>query len=171
MRLLFIFFFASYAFGQGVPQEWLGSYEGVMEIHNQKGLQQTIGVQFDLQRMDQKNCWTYNMSYVDLQNNQVVTTKAYKILYKEENKTFWMDEGDSLLIEMSFMGDCFFDHFELGGLFFNSSLCKVNKDLMFTLTGGKQAPSYTSPFIEDAEGKVETMHIDFLQRVLLKPKQ
>ncbi len=171
MRVLFILFFSSFAYCQGIPKEWLGAYQGTMEIYNQKGLQQTIGVNFDLQIMDRPNYWTYNMSYVDLKNNNVVSTKSYKILYREESKTFWMDEGDSLLIEMSFIGNCFFDHFELSGMFFNSSLCKQEENLFFEITGGQNTPSYISPFIKEAEGTVQTMRIDFLQRVLLKPKR
>ena len=171
MRILFILFLNSFAFGQGIPNDWLGAYRGTMEIYNHKGLQQTIGVEFDLQIMSIENYWSYNMSYIDLKNNNVVNTKSYKILYKEDSKTFWLDEGDSLLIEMSFLGNCFYDHFELSGMFFNSSLCKQDKNLLFEITGGQSAPSYVSPFIEEAEGSVQTMRIDFLQRVLLKPKQ
>lgn len=167
MRLLFIFFLSSFAFGQGIPNDWLGSYEGTMEIHNRKGLQQTIGVKFDLQLMSRENYWTYNMSYVNLNNGEVASTKAYKIFYEEESKRLWMDEGDSLLIEMSRLGACFFDHFELSGMFFNSSLCKENADLIFTITGGQKKPTYTSPKIEEAEGIVETMSVDFLQTVRL----
>jgi hypothetical protein len=170
MRALFILFLSSFAYGQGIPNEWLGSYGGTMEIYNQKGLQQTIGVIFDLKIMDRHNYWTYNMSYVDLKNNDVVSTKSYKILYNEDSKTLWMDEGDSLLIEMSFLGNCLYDHFELSGMFFNSSLCQQEKNLLFEITGGQSAPTYTSPLIEEAEGAVQTMRIDFLQRVLLKPK-
>jgi hypothetical protein len=171
MRALFILFLSSFAYGQGIPNEWLGSYGGTMEIYNQKGLQQTIGVNFDLNIMDRHNYWTYNMSYVDLKNNDVVSTKSYKILYNEDSKTLWMDEGDSLLIEMSFLGNCLYDHFELREMFFNSSLCQQEKNLLFEITGGQSKPTYTSPLIEEAEGTVQTMRIDFLQRVLLKPKQ
>lgn len=170
MRALFILFLSSFAYGQGIPNEWLGSYGGTMEIYNQKGLQQTIGVIFDLKIMDRHNYWTYNMSYVDLKNNDVVSTKSYKILYNEDSKTLWMDEGDSLLIEMSFLGNCLYDHFELSGMFFNSSLCQQEKNLLFEITGGQSTPTYTSPLIKEAEGAVQTMRIDFLQRVLLKPK-
>ena len=170
MRALFILFLSSFAYGQGIPNEWLGSYGGTMEIYNQKGLQQTIGVNFDLNIMDRHNYWTYNMSYVDLKNNDVVSTKSYKILYNEDSKTLWMDEGDSLLIEMSFLGNCLYDHFELREMFFNSSLCQQEKNLLFEITGGQSTPTYTSPLIEEAEGAVQTMRIDFLQRVLLKPK-
>ena len=171
MRVLFILFLSSFAFGQGIPNDWLGSYEGTMEIYNQKGLQQTIGVNFDLNIMDRPNYWTYNMSYVNLKNDEVVSTKAYKIFYVEESQKLWIDEGDSLLIEMSFLGNCFYDHFELSGMFFNSSLCKQDKNLVFEITGGQNTPTYSSPFIEEAKDSVKTMRIDFLQRVLLKPKQ
>lgn len=167
MRLLFIFFLSSFAFGQGIPNDWLGTYEGVMEIYNNQGLQQKIGVKFDLQIMDRENYWTYNMSYINLKNDEVVSTKAYKIFYEEESKRLWMDEGDSLLIEMSRLGACFFDHFELSGMFFNSSLCQEGKDLIFSITGGQKKPTYTSPEIEEAEGVVETMRVDFLQKVRL----
>lgn len=167
MRLIFIFFLSSIAFGQKIPNDWLGSYHGVMEIYNNKGLQQKIGVNFDLQIMDRQNYWSNNMSYVNLDTKEVVSTKAYKIFYSEENQNFWMDEGDSLLIEMSFLGNCFFDHFELSGMFFNSSLCKEGPDLLFSITGGQKKPTYTSPLIEDAGGVVETMRVDFLQKVRL----
>lgn len=171
MRVLFILFLSSFAFGQGIPNDWLGSYEGTMEIYNQKGLQQTIGVNFDLLIMDRPNYWTYNMSYINLKNDEIVSTKAYKIFYVEDGQKLWIDEGGGLLIEMSFLGNCFYDHFELNGMFYNSSLCKKDKNLLFEINGGQCAPSYTSPFIEEAKDSVQTMRIDFLQRVLLKPKQ
>ena len=169
MRLLFIFFLSSFAFGQGVPNEWLGSYKGEMEIYNNSGLQQKIGVNLDLQIMDRPNYWTYNMSYVNLKDGEVVSTKAYKIFYAEQTQKLWMDEGDSLLIEMTLLGNCFYDHFELSGMFFSSSLCKQDSNLVFEISGGQKKAAYTSPFIEEAEGVVESMRVNFLQRAVLKP--
>ena len=179
MRLLFVFsFLSSFVWSQlptspnnGIPDDWLGSYEGVMEIYNNNGLQQKIGVNFDLQVMDRPNYWTYNMSYINLKDGEVMSTKAYKIFYAEETKKLWLDEGDSLLIEMTHLGNCFYDHFELSGMFFNSSLCKQDENLIFQITGGQKKPTYTSPYIKEAESSVETLHFDFLQSVLLKPKK
>jgi hypothetical protein len=172
MRLLFLFLLLpTLAFTQGIPDEWLGSYEGVMEIYNNNGLQQKIGVNFDLQIMDRPNYWTYNMTYINLKDGEVMSTKAYKIFYAEETKKLWLDEGDSLLIEMTHLGNCFYDHFELSDMFFNSALCKQDDNLLFEITGGQKKPTYTSPYIKEAECSVETLHFDFLQRVLLKPKK
>ncbi len=179
MRLLFFFsFLSSFVWSQlpasphnGIPDDWLGSYEGVMEIYNNNGLQQKIGVNFDLQIMDRPNYWTYNMSYINLKDGEVASTKAYKIFYTEETKKLWLDEGASLLIEMTHLGNCFYDHFELSGMFFNSSLCKQDENLIFQITGGQKKPTYTSPYIKEAECSVETLHFDFLQSVLLKPRK
>lgn len=171
MRLLFIFFLSPFAFGQGIPDEWLGSYEGIMEIYNNNGLQQKIGVKFDLQIMDRHNYWSYNMSYINLKNDEVASTKAYKIFYVEETKKLWLDEGDSLLIEMTRLGNCFYDHFEMSDMFFNSSLCKQDENLVFEITGGQKKPTYISPYIKEIECSVESLHFDFLQSVLLKPKK
>lgn len=179
MRLLFVFsFLSSFVWSQlptspnnGIPDDWLGSYEGVMEIYNNNDLQQKIGVNFDLQVMDRPNYWTYNMSFINLKNNELMSTKAYKVFYEEQTNKLWMDEGDSLLIEMTLMGDCLFDHYTLSDLFFNSTLCHQNEGLVFQISGGKLKPSYTSPYIEEADGSVATMQVNFLQRVLLLPKK
>jgi hypothetical protein len=179
MRLLLSFLiFTSFVWSQlpsspnnGIPDDWLGPYEGVMEIYNNNGLQQKVGVLFDLQIMDSTNYWTYNMSYINLKNDKVMSTKAYKIFYSEETKKLWLDEGDSLLIEMTRLGDCFYDHFELSDMFYHSSLCKQNENLLFKITGGQKKPTYKSPYIKEAQGSVETQHFDFLQSVLLKPKK
>lgn len=174
--LFFIFWFSISVFGQtnpidllskGIPDSWLGSYEGEMEIYNNNGLQQKIGVNLDLLIMDRPSYWTYNMTYINLKNGETLNSKAYKIFYEEATKKLWMDEGDSLLIEMTQMGNCFYDHYELGGMFYNSSLCQQGENLVFELTGGRKKPSYTSPFIEEAAGSVETMNVSFLQRVNL----
>jgi hypothetical protein len=111
------------------------------------------------------------MTYINLKDGEVMSTKAYKIYYAEETKKLWLDEGDSLLIEMTHLGNCFYDHFELSDMFFNSSLCKQDENLLFEITGGQKKPTYTSPYIKEAECSVETLHFDFLQRVLLKPKK
>jgi hypothetical protein len=109
MRLLFILLICSVCFGQnpaihefekGVSSSWLGRYEGQMEIYSPTGLQQLVGVQLDLQIMDRENYWIYNMSYLSPQG-EVLSTKAYHIVYDETNEKLWMDEGDSLLIEMT----------------------------------------------------------------------
>lgn len=179
MRLLFIFsFLNSFVWSQnqtptdkGIPQNWLGSYAGNMEIYTPHGLQQTIGVELDLLITDRPNYWTYNMSFINLKNDELMSTKTYNIYYEEQTHKLWMDEGDSLLIEMTLMGDCLFDHYELSGMFFNSTLCRQNEGLVFQISGGKLKPSYTSPHIEEAEGSVQTMQVNFLQRVLLKPKK
>ena len=176
MRLLLFFsFLSSFVWSQlpsspknGIPDDWLGSYDGVMEIYNNNGLQQTVDVHLDLQIMDRPNYWTYNMSYINSKNGETLSTKAYHIVYDETNKKLWMDEGDSLLIEMTLMGNCLYDHYELSGVFFNSSLCKQEEQLVFELTGGNTKPSYASPFIKEAEGIVETMRVGFLQRAVLK---
>lgn len=181
MRLLFLLLLFSnfllaqsnqvLSFEKGIPSAWLGAYEGNMEIFNHNGLQQTIGICFDLRVMDRPNYWTYNMSYVNLKNDEVVSTKAYKIFYEEQSKKLWLDEGDSLLIEMTCLGNCFYEHFEMSDMFFNSSLCQQGENLLFEITGGQKKPTYASPYIEEAKGSVETMRVDFLQRVLLKPKK
>lgn len=168
MRFIFLFLLLpALTFGQCVPNDWAGSYAGNMQIFANDGLQQTIGVHLDLLPLDQEDVWSYNMSYINLKNDEVVSTKAYKIVYSEQNKSCWMDEGDSLLIEMSLLDNCFYDHFELSEMFFNSSLCKEGEDLLFMITGGKKKPTYTSPFIEEAGGVVESMRVSFLQRVRL----
>jgi hypothetical protein len=69
---------------------------------------------------------------------------------------------------MTLMGNCLYDHYELSGMFFNSSLCKKEEQLVFELTGGNTKPSYASPFIKEAGGIVETMRVGFLQRAVLK---
>jgi len=177
MRLLFILLICSVCFGQntpihefekGLPSSWLGRYEGQMEIYSPTGLQQLVGVQLDLQIMDRENYWIYNMSYLSPQG-EVLSTKAYHIVYDETNEKLWMDEGDSLLIEMTRMGNCLFDHYELSGMFFNSSLCKQDSNLVFEISGGQKKAAYTSPFVEEAEGVVESMRVNFLQRAVLKP--
>jgi hypothetical protein len=176
MRLLFILLisincysqnFLTSEFGEGIPSDWLGSYKGSMEIFGPTGFQQLVNVQLDIQIMDRENCWSYNMSYLSPQG-EVQNTKAYRIIYDKTNKKLWMDEGDSLLIEMTLMGNCLFDHYELSGMFFNSSLCKQEEQLLFELTGGNTKPTYSSPYIEEAESVVETMRVSFLQRVILK---
>ena len=86
-----------------------------------------------------------------------------------DRENYWMDEGDSLLIEMTRMGNCLFDHYQLSGMFFNSSLCRQESNLVFEISGGQKKASYTSPFIEEAEGVVESMRVNFLQRAVLKP--
>lgn len=177
MRLLFFFsFLSSFVWCQlpaspnkGIPDDWLGSYQGTMEIFNAKGLQQVVPVTLDLHAMTKPNYWTYNMSF---QNpNGESTVKAYQIYLDEHSKKLWMDEGDSLLIEMTQMGNCLFDHYELSGMFFNSSLCKQEEQLLFEITGGNKQPSFTSPFIKEADGVVESMKVSFLQRVVLRPKK
>jgi hypothetical protein len=173
--LLFSSFLSSFVWSQnqpmldkGIPSSWLGSYKGNMEIFTPNGLQQAVVVQLDLFIMDRENYWNYNMSYLSPQG-EVLSTKAYHIFYDETNKKLWMDEGDSLLIEMTRMGNCLFDHYELSGMFFNSSLCQQEEDLVFEISGGQKKASYKSPFIEEADGVVESMRVSFLQRVVLKP--
>ncbi|MEY3727210.1 MAG: hypothetical protein RL098_670 [Bacteroidota bacterium] len=84
MRLLFFFsFLSSFVWSQlpsssknGIPDDWLGSYDGVMEIYNNNGLQQAVDVHLDLQIMDRPNYWTYNMSYINSKNGETLSTKA-----------------------------------------------------------------------------------------------
>lgn len=157
-------------YSQCIENDWLGTYDGVMEIYGKNGLQQKVGVRLDLNALKEPFSWAYTMSYINLKNDEIISTKAYKIIYTEESKTCWMDEGGGLLIEMSFLGNCFYDHFQLSDMFYNSSLCKEGDELLFCITGGQKKPTYTSPLIVEAAGVVETMRIDFLQRVKLKAR-
>ena len=172
MRLFFLLFtLPLMTYGQCIENDWLGTYDGVMEIYGRSGLQQNVGVRFDLKPLDEPFSWSYTMNYINQKNHEIISTKAYKIVYKEESNTCWMDEGDGLLIEMNLLGNCFYDHFQLNDMFYNSSLCKEGNDLLFCITGGKKKPTYSSPHIVEAGGVVETMRIDFLQRVKLNLRQ
>jgi hypothetical protein len=169
MRTLFYFavlvmslqFSISKLQAQTFPLDWLGNYNGQMEIIHQKGTQQ---VYVELQLFERKadKEWGFKMTY--FAPNQEKNVKDY-VIRKTENG-FVMDEQDGIEIQMTWIGNGFYDYYELDGRFFTSRLTKEKKGLFFELYGGEKIEHLSRN--ENLDISVSSFPPQFIQRVYLK---
>jgi len=157
---LFVMIFNNF-FSQEFPKDWIGNYKGVMEVINPKGSQK-VTVKLQILTIKENEAWTYKMTY--LPENQEKSVKDY-VIRKTENG-YVMDEKDGILIQMAWLGNGFYDYFELDNMFFTSRLTKEKKGLTFELYGGSRTENVSRN--EELDITVTSFVPQFVQRVQLK---
>ena len=167
MRFLVFTFLGIYSIvsAQSFPKDWLGTYDGKMCVAS-RGSEQTIAVSLTINTIKKDSSWTYLMTY----NAPTGKLKKNYIIRKEPDGNFTLDEG-GLLIPLLFSNSCFYDHYVLDSMYFNSVLSYRRRGrLEFNLYGGSQ--TMTNARKSNQEGTTISAYLpSFSQRALLKRRK
>lgn len=115
------------------PYDWLGSYVGQMYLENEKGISDSVWVDFDLSQKDSSH-WNYHMSY----SSEKWGTKhnKYELVWHDSlgsPSRFLMDEGNGIYLEEQFINNRFYGHYEVLGKHYLTLLCKNETGLYFEI--------------------------------------
>jgi hypothetical protein len=113
--------------------DFIGHYTGEMQLINQdKNSYNTVLVTLDIHEIKKDSIWSYIMTY----NSQTYgsLTKDYEIQLTKEGG-FQIDEKNGIVILMSFIDGCIYEFFESEEMYFNVTMRKRKKNILFELTG------------------------------------
>lgn len=169
--LLFCFF--QYINAQGIPDSWMGKYQGIMKLYSSEDTPYTsVPVTLYLKNIEKDLTWQYQMIYGEKAKPGYVE-KDYRLELRHD--TLYMNEGEGVLLPMRKFGECLMDFYSIkdinGESFMTSVLClDLNGDFIFHLYGGSLIPIKKQEIIEKHEHELMellTYRISFDQSVRL----
>ena len=129
----------------------------------------SIDVSLEIKTVHTDSVWTYKMHYVSQRIGKI--EKNYFIVRK--NGQYLMDEGNGILIEMSYMNNAFYEFYTVEGMIFSTIMRKSGQDIYFEIFGANEKPTLLSESTSEGENntqyKVNSLKPTFVQSVLLKP--
>lgn len=142
--LLFISFFYQNLDAQNnsFPKSWLGEWSGNLEIHNAKGLAQSVPMQLRILPTDSTNRYTFTIIYgVDTitgkRDYELVALDAAKGLYA-------VDEKNTIVMESYMLGGKLYNRFEVMGNLLLATTELVNGNLIYEVISGSLEPVSTT---------------------------
>jgi hypothetical protein len=134
------------------PEGWVGEYQGTLEIIIDKGVVDTIPVDFVMKEIEKDSVWTYTMSYHSARYGELVKDYRYVRVRKNDPNHYLFDELNGIVMELTLMNDCFYGMYEVSDMYFFNTLRKEGDGLYFELT---MSPG-TEPKLSAAEEEGET---------------
>lgn len=135
------------------PKNWVGQYEGEMILNSAGRPSSRVSVELDLHEVEKDSVWTYTMKYNSEKFGEM--TKDYRIarVIKGDSVHFVLDELNGIIMELTFMNNCFYGNYEVMGTLYSTTLRKTNDDnIIFELFAGSMAqPKIT--YADNEEGK------------------
>ncbi|MFN5910569.1 MAG: hypothetical protein ACK45H_04450 [Bacteroidota bacterium] len=159
------------AFGQ-FPERWLGNYAGTMNLSNAGAPDDSLEVSLDIMEVQPDSVWTYSMHYHHPKYGAI--EKNYHIVRAADGKGFIMDERNGILIQMSYMNDCFYEYFEVDGMLYSTTMRRIAGGILFEIFGASNQPSLKTDSEPDENNtvyKVLSMKPTFAQSALLMPTE
>jgi hypothetical protein len=150
------------------PDSWTGKYSGKMYLSNVSAPTDSVDVSLEIKTVHADSVWTFNMHYTSNRIGKI--EKNYLIIRR--NGKFIMDEGNGILIEMSYMNDAFYEFYTVEGMMFSTTMRKTGDSIFFEIYGASEKPTLSTESAPDENSKVYKVNSNkptFAQSVLLKP--
>lgn len=153
--------------------KWTGHYGGDMILTNVNGSVDTVDVTLDINELEKDSVWSYSMHYFNQKFGSI--EKDYQIVVKKKGTPdYQMDELNGIKIDMTFMNDCFYEIYEVDGMYYATTLRKTGDGIHFEIFGASNLPSSETDSQADENNiiyKVFSMKPTFAQTVLLLPRE
>jgi hypothetical protein len=171
---LFLLFLPYVLYSQDFNSEaWIGKYAGTMKLSSINGWNDEVHVEFEFREIKKDSVWTYTMCYKSEQLGELI--KDYRIIRPTGNvkSAFKLDEQDGIIIDMTYMNNCFFSMFEVEGMIHTSSMQLVDTTIRFEMFGGDlTTPSNVTTSLPEGDSnetyKVSSYKPSYAQTVSLK---
>jgi hypothetical protein len=170
---LIIFLHATLSFGQSFDASlWVGNYSGIMHLSNLDGVQDQIMVEFEFKELKKDSSWTYSMRYKSEKLGELL--KDYELIKTTGIQSeFLMNEKNGIIIDLTFLNNCFFSMFEVEGMMHTFTMCLIEGEIRIDLFGSNlKKPTYLSS-VEQEEKSNENQTVSsfrplYNQVVILK---
>lgn len=155
------------------PEDWLGTYEGTLELHNAKaGKTSELPMTVTISETDTANRWRW-YSKALYQGKEII--KDYALVLPDTSKPtlFQMDENNGIMLDRVLLDGAFYDYFEVGNLGLYGITRKEGDDIHFEISSFPLSSESISTY-QGAEFNVDTVKsfkVFNTQKVLLKRVQ
>lgn len=125
--------FGSVVFAQ-LPESWLGSYEGDLEITNYKGELSSVSMELKIEQKTDTS-YSFQITYITDTATQV---RDYELLHDKGNQ-YVMDEKNGIYLPMMMFNNRFISVFEVQGSMLQVSYTLHKKELIFRTTSSRSS--------------------------------
>lgn len=131
--ILFFILLSSYGFAQEFPKDWTGSYSGKMILSFEQRQNDTLEVDFIMQEKEEDSLWTYTMIYHSAKYGDITKDYLIRAKNKGDRKNFELDEQNGIIMELTFMNNCFYGMYQVMGDIYSSTMKHHGDHLYFDL--------------------------------------
>jgi hypothetical protein len=98
-------------FSQNIPEDWIGSWYGILEVKNPKGNTYAVNMELHLQKTDTANNWRYTIVYDDGKRRD---ERRYNLTKADSLPGLYIiDENNGILLNEVKMGNKMFQRFSV----------------------------------------------------------
>lgn len=154
------------------PNQWIGEYEGDMIIASAGRPNDTVPLDFQLLEIIPDSVWSYVMIYHSTKWGEITKDYRYVRSKKGDDINFIFDEHNGIVMELTFMNDCFYGMYEVSEMIFINSFRKQGDALFFELFAGPSSnPKITSAQEGDEVYEAKSFKPTLVQSVVLTRKK
>lgn len=156
-------------FSQNIPDDWLGSWYGVLEIRNPKKLVATINMELHMSKTDTAGRWNYTIVYDDgTQRDE----RKYTLIKKDSLPgLFEVDENNGIIINEVLIGNRTFQRFKvMDNVIYGITTYEKGK-ITWELISDNEKISYQSGRGDEESPYVTTYYPTNYQRAVLTKKK
>ncbi len=153
------------------PADWIGTWSGILNIYNAKGLADTVAMSLEIYPIDTSTTGRYTFGIV--YGSKEKDWRPYELAPLSPERGLWLvDEKNSILIESFLLGPKFMSWFTVMG---SRVMCTYERqgpsEILFEVYSGMEKPiSTTGNTEQDGEKipEVSTYPFGAFQRAVLK---
>lgn len=132
----------STASAQSFPQSWQGTWRGTLQIHNAKGVAQTVPMAVEIAPTADSLRWRFALIYGE---DTAKGRRAYDLLIVDRAKGHYVtDENNGILLDDYFLDGRLLSQFTVQGTRLVSSFERRGDELIFEIISGKDTAVRTS---------------------------
>lgn len=157
--LVSLFLFLSLTtFGQtNFPHDWLGVYEGEIELGSFNRDSDTIPIEFEFLEIEKDSIWSYKVTFISEKWGTIVKDYVIRSVSKDNKTDFLFDEQNGIVMEMTFINSGLHGMYEVMGNSYITSLRKIGDQLLFELVmTSKEEPYVTGTEATEEEEAIES---------------
>lgn len=137
------------------PEDWLGYWEGTLDIYNDKGLAQSIPMALDHSSTEADSIWTWAIIYGE---DTIAGRRDYSLKVEDASAGhYYVDENNYILLDGFHRGNHFISTFKVQGNYLMTDYKLDGEELIFTIhffpekeirtTGGTKQGEEEIPFV------------------------
>lgn len=160
---------SSYAYSQNIPDDWVGSWYGVLEIRNPKKLLASINMELHLGKTDTAGKWKYTIVYDDGKQRD---ERKYNLIKRDSLPgLFEVDENNGIIINEVLIGNRTFQRFEvMDNVIYGITTYEKGK-IIWELVSDNEKVSFQSGRGDEEVPFVTTYYPTNYQRAVLTKKK
>jgi rare lipoprotein A len=136
------------------PEDWLGKWNGMLNIYNSRGLEKQIPMQLEIIVTDSPNRYQWTIIYDSIPRN-------YELVLRDSAKSSYsLNEHNGIDIASSVTGNRLISRFSLSGNLIKSEYHLISYDeMIFEISTGNDSRSWTTGNVVSENHDIPEVHV------------